>query len=384
MTDINSYTNLSDICRRFIKARRNYVTKGDESKTMFSVTSPFTELEGFRFASVGNCKFDFLNYVPTLDHVFLEEATLQGFERYLDMMFSEADKLEDFSYFKILSKLDTELFQQFTDIVKTGCFSRQSANSEYRVPISLISVAEFHLIENCSSLYTVKTTNIPLERSNIRVRLNTYFHALITLLNCSEDDILEVLYRRGILPSKEFQLISTQKELTIGLKRYRSSGLQEKFEQRFTNLEQLVGLMKPKFAYPNSNLCQALQQVFAMHPLYFSHQQSLLVETTFINDGKGCLDRAVRSRKRKGLSEQTQILPKKSKLKNEDTISVQEENVLAAAMLQHVPDLYLEPKKEFLTVNIDRELTPAVIILGLSNEKIEVLSVEVGQKIDQE
>lgn len=142
--------------------------------------------------------------------------------------------------------------------------------------------------------------------------------------------------------------------------------------------------MKPKFAYPNSNLCQALQQVFAMHPLYFSHQQSLLVETTFINDGKGCLDRAVRSRKRKGLSEQTPILPKKSKLKNKVTASVQEENVLAAAMHQHVPDLYLEPKKEFLTVNIDRDLSPSVIILGLSDEKIEVLSVEIGQKIDQE
>lgn len=374
---MNPNDTLSDVCLRFIKARHSYSSRGHESKVMFSVTSPFTDLEGLRLPSSSNCIFDFISYEPTLDHVFLDEASLEGFERYLDAMFCEADKLEDWSYFKILSNVDSAAYQHFTDIVKTGRFGKQSADSDYRVPISLISVAEFHLFENCSRMYTVKCTNIPLERSNIRVKLNTYFRVLMSLLNCSEDDVLDVLYRKGILPSKDFKLISTQKELTIALKRYRSSGLQERFEKSFVSLELIFGILKPKYVFPNTNLCQALQLLFGTHPWYFRHQQNLLIATNFIGNGKGHLDHAVQNRKRKHLIEKTEQMlyqPKKSKEQTETCSNPSEDNVLATAMRQYIPELYLPPDKKYLTIDIDREIIPSVLVFSLSDENVKILT----------
>lgn len=58
-------------------------------------------------------------------------------------------------------------------------------------------------------------------------------------------------------------------------------------------------------------------------------------------------------------------------------MDLKQENIMLTT-----PDLYLSPRKKILTVNIDRVLTPSVMILGLSDGKIEVLSVDLGQKMN--
>ena len=89
---------------------------------MFNVTTPFTDLEGLRFTTATNYPFDYLMYEPTVDHLFLDEPSMQAFERYIDMMFNETDKLDDWSYFKILRELGVEEFRHLSSTVKIGLF----------------------------------------------------------------------------------------------------------------------------------------------------------------------------------------------------------------------------------------------------------------------
>ncbi|KAH3707281.1 hypothetical protein DPMN_066682 [Dreissena polymorpha] len=57
--------------------------------------------------------------------------------------------------------------------------------------------------------------------------------------------------------------------------------------------------LQPKYGYPNTNLCQALEVLFVMHPLYRKHINSLHIETELIDGGKGRLVNAIPNRKRK-------------------------------------------------------------------------------------
>ncbi|KAH3800662.1 hypothetical protein DPMN_154300 [Dreissena polymorpha] len=145
----------------------------------------------------------------------------------------------------------------------------------------------------------------------------------MTLLDCSENDIVEILVKKGVLPSKNFQLVSTQKELTIGLKIVRSCGeiyeaLQTGIEMREMNAN--VYSLQPKYGYPNTNLCQALEVLFVMHPLYRKHINSLHIETELIDGGKGRLVNAIPNRKRKFAehSKDQSSLPKKMLCKTQE------------------------------------------------------------------
>jgi len=122
-----------------------------------------------------------------------------------------------------------------------------------------------HGIEEFSKVYSVKSTCLSLERTQIRLKLNTYFRAVMTLLDCSENDIVEILVKKGVLPSKNFQLVSTQKELTIGLKIVRSCGeiyaaLRNSIELReMTHVKYYVHSLRPKYGHPYLNLLQSLE-----------------------------------------------------------------------------------------------------------------------------
>ncbi len=158
----------------------------------------------------------------TLDHVFLDETNIRGFERYVGLMFGPYDG--DMCYFKILRTLLPDHYANLNAIVKRGKYLQLSPSELYKVLICLIPVIEFHALEDYSSVYNVKSSCVSLGRMHIRLKLNSFFLAVIELLNCTENDLVEVLYNKGVLPSKNFQLISTQKELTIGLKMTRSCG----------------------------------------------------------------------------------------------------------------------------------------------------------------
>ncbi|KAH3839069.1 hypothetical protein DPMN_112491 [Dreissena polymorpha] len=71
--------------------------------------------------------------------------------------------------------------------------------------------------------------------------------------------------------------------------------------------------LQPKYGYPNTNLCQALEVFFMMHPLYRMHINSLHIETELINGGKGRLVNAIPNRKRKFVEDpkDQSSLPKK-------------------------------------------------------------------------
>ncbi|KAH3851715.1 hypothetical protein DPMN_094199 [Dreissena polymorpha] len=138
----------------------------------------------------------------------------------------------------------------------------------------------------------------------------------MTLLDCSENDIVEILVKKAVLPSKIFQLISTQKELKICLKIVRSCGeiyeaLKYGIEMREMNANGYA--LQPKYGYLNSNLCQASEVLFVMHPLYRMHINSLHIETELINGGKGRLVNAIPNRKRKFVEDpkDQSSLPKK-------------------------------------------------------------------------
>jgi hypothetical protein len=136
----------------------------------------------------------------------------------------------------------------------------------------------------------------------------------MNLLNCSENDIIEVLFQKGVLPSKDFKLVCTQKELTIALKRLRSSNdFLERFGSELRKLESTLVLVKPTYGQPNTNLSQALEYLFTFHPLYRHHLRSLDVKTELMNGGKGRLPGAIPNNKRKYAPNQkdTSSLPKK-------------------------------------------------------------------------
>jgi len=311
------------LCEKFIREKRNFNANGHQKKYMFSVTCPFTDVEGLRFTSITNSPYDYLNYKPTLDHVFLDEPTLAAFERYVDLMFSVADEKIDMCYFKILKTLVPEHFATLTERIKKGRYMQSNPTLNYRLPICIIPVLELHGIEEFSKVYSVKSTCLSLERTQIRLKLNTYFRAVMTLLDCSENDIVEILVKKGVLPSKNFQLVSTQKELTIGLKIVRSCGeiyeaLQTGIEMREMNAN--VYSLQPKYGYPNTNLCQALEVLFVMHPLYRKHINSLHIETELIDGGKGRLVNAIPNRKRKFVEDpkDQSSLPKKMLCKTQE------------------------------------------------------------------
>ncbi|KAH3783256.1 hypothetical protein DPMN_161189 [Dreissena polymorpha] len=315
--------SVQTLCEKFIREKRNFNANGHQKKYMFSVTCPFTDVEGLRFTSITNSPYDYLNYKPTLDHVFLDEPTLAAFERYVDLMFSVADEKIDMCYFKILKTLVPEHFATLNERIKKGRYMQSNPTLNYRLPICIIPVLELHGIEEFSKVYSVKSTCLSLERTQIRLKLNTYFRAVMTLLDCSENDIVEILVKKGVLPSKNFQLVSTQKELTIGLKIVRSCGeiyeaLQTGIEMREMNAN--VYSLQPKYGYPNTNLCQALEVLFVMHPLYIKHWKSLQIETELIDGGKGRLTNAIPNRKRKFAehSKDQSSLPKKMLCKTQE------------------------------------------------------------------
>lgn len=287
---------LDKACEEFIKKKRNFSVAGHQRKCMFGVTCPFIDAEGLRFILITNNPYDFLNYKPTLDHVFLDEASIQGFERYVDLMFAPSEG--NMCYFNILKTLLPDQFSDLDNIIRRGKYLQTSVSSDYKVPICLIPVLEFQALEDNSLFYSVKSPSVSLERTQIRLKLNSFFRAVLELLNCTEDDLTEVLYKKGVLPSKGFQLISTQKELTQGLKLARSCGdLMSDLGSKLLQYEREVGIVKPKFCQPNTNLCQALQCLFAFHPLYQQRLKSLFVETELIDSGKGRLARAIPNKK---------------------------------------------------------------------------------------
>lgn len=365
------HISLAAQCEIFIRAKRNFNTNGHQRRYLFNVTSPFVDADGLIFTAITNSPYDYLDYAPTLDHVFLNEPTLQDFERYVDIMFDEKDETDDWCYFKIFKKLLPEDFQKFTSIIQRGKYRQSTSGEEYKVPICMIPIAEYHLLEEHSSVYSVKGSCLSLERSHLRLKLNSYFHALMTLLNCSEEDIVEVLCRKGVLPSKDFQLISTQKELTIAFKRYKSSGdTMDRLGDRLKELEATFAFIKPKYGMPNTNLCQALQTLFATHPLYLQHHRSLLVETVTINGGKGHLQRAIPNKKRKYTDNQRDqsCLPKKLAKGVQQTAN--NIDILADAMLEVVPERYLPPGRDYLTFKIDLEFLKTGGLIYLSEDAV--------------
>ncbi len=310
--------SVQTLCEAFIREKRNFFASGHQKKYMFSVTCPFTDAEGLRFTAITNNPYDYLNYKPTLDHVFLDEPTLAAFERYVDLMFSAADEETDMCYFKILKNVIPVHFATLYERIKQGRYMQSSPTENYRLPICIIPVLELHGIEEFSKVYSVKSTCLSLERTQIRLKLNTYFRAVMTLLDCTENDIVEILVKKGVLPSKNFQLISTQKELTIGLKIVKSCGeiygaLRNGIEMREMNAMYNLYSLRPKYGYPNTNLCQALEFLFVMHPLYRKHINSLHIETELIDGGKGRLVNAIPNCKRKFVKDpkDQSSLPKK-------------------------------------------------------------------------
>ena len=329
-------------CERFIRAKRNYNASGHQRRYMFEVTSPFIELEGLRFKLITNSPYDYLDYVPTLQHIFLREPTLLDFERYVENFFPEHEEMyEDLCYFKIIKSLLPDDFRDFPNTIRNGKYYKQTTGDEYKIPICLIPVIEYQALEQHSSLYKVKSSCCSLDRTVIRIKLNTYFRSLMAVLQCSEGEVLDILVRKGVLPSRNFQLISTQKDLTIAYRRYQSCGnLESRLADRIREVEKKPFLIKPKYGSPNSNLCQALQCLFNFHPHYQETHDSLFVSTDVL--GKGRLLDAIPNRKRKSQDSRRDQsnLPKKL---------LESDNILMTAMKLCVPELIvseLEPTNE--------------------------------------
>lgn len=290
--------DLHALCETFIRKKRNFEGAGHQRKNMFNVTCPFTDIEGFRFTSITNSPYDFLDYIPTAQHLFLTEPTLEAFEKYIDEIFK--NEQSDWSYFNILKKLSPMDFSKLTDTLENTNLSRR-VDKEVRtsIPICIIPVTEFAALEDYSRIYGVKSNNQSLERTQIRLRLNTYFVALIRTLNCTESDIIDVMHRKNILPSKNFHLVCTQKELTYAFRKIQTSGILSRIGIRLQVIENSGMVVKPLFGCLHSNLCQALECLFALHPMFAQFQDALTLETQLINDGKGILSNAKPNRKRK-------------------------------------------------------------------------------------
>lgn len=348
------------LCGKFVRAKRRLNVNGHERRYMFNVTCPFTCAEGMRFSLITNGPYDFLNYEPTTAHVFIEEPTLEAFENYVDEMFNDEIQ-DDFSYFKILKAISNSQFSNLVQNVNRGMFKNSSSDSNKKLPISIIPVIENQLLEDHSILYTVKSTSPPLERMYVRLKLNTYFVSLMKLLQCTEEDIINILYRKGVLPSRQFQLVSSQKALMISLKRfYSDTSLNDELKTKLRQLEINGNLIKPLWGNLNSNLVQALSFLFSTHPLYSKRLDSLLVKTKFMFGGKGYLSEVGVPMKRKctGQHRDQSALPKK--LIGDSNVSSQyetmENNILHQAMMECVPELYVEPNEDILTISIDRNL----------------------------
>jgi hypothetical protein len=380
---------LSKLCEEFIREKRNFNAGGHQKKYMFNVTMPFTDVEGLRFVALTNSPYDFLNYVPTLDHVFLDEPTLAAFERYVDLMFPVDDDKTDMCYFKLLKTLIPDQFATLHERVKKGRYMHSSPNETYKIPICLIPVLELHGIEYFSRCFTVKSTCLSLERTQIRLRLNSFFRAVMTLLGCRESDLIEILVRKGVLPNTNFQLISTQKELTIGLKIAKScGGIYEALKPAIELAEQRASInaLRPKYGYPHSNLCQALEFLFATHPLYRQHINSLSVKTELIDGGKGRLWNAIPNRKRKRVEnakDQTG-LPKKMLIRTggqEWSIKPPCQTVKPDVLPRQTTQEVLSMPLDFSNVVVKQEVVePTNIPLTVYSDAVEYSDVGVKQE----
>ena len=298
---------------------------GHERKHMFNVTSPFTDVEGLRFTSITNSPYDFLDYNPTPEHVFLTNPSLQAFGKYVDELFPANDQ-QDWTYFKILRKLCPEDFENLSNIIENSRQSRRSIQvGRSTTPICLIPVAEFVTLEEYSRVYRVKANNISLEKTQIRLKLNTYFKALLRVLNCQESDIIDILYMKQVIPSRNFHLLCTQKELTYALKKIHKSGTLARLGDRLRRMEINARIiLKPFYGSIHSNLCQSLEYLFGIHPLFSKFQNSLTIETQLNGDGKGILANAMPNRKRK-INENSRDLSKLPKRWRKNAIETQAE-----------------------------------------------------------
>ena len=299
MERITQYNSLSSAIQKFIRVRRNFDGNSHQRKYLFNSTCPFTDIEGLRFSTITNSPYDYLSYNPTPEHLFLRDASLESFRRYVSVMFCSNVESEDWSYFKILKKLIPEKFAKITDIVKSSTFRRALPSADFKLPICLIPVIEFYTIESFSMVYGVKSACASLEKTQIRMKLNSYFHALKRLLNCSEGDILDVLVEFGVLPNAEFTLVSTQKDLTVAFSLFRKSSLHESIGKSLMAFEYKGGVVKPYHGLGNENLHQSLVYLFCRHPLYINFQDCLFLDTEIENGGKGRLPTAQPNRKRK-------------------------------------------------------------------------------------
>jgi hypothetical protein len=334
-----------------------------------------------RFKLITNSPYDYLDYEPTKAHLFLEEPTLEAFENYVDLMFN-VDIKNDWSYFKLFKNLSPSDFNDLAETIHRGTFKNSSGSNQEKVPISIIPVIEHQLLEDHSSLYTVKSTSRPLDRMYIRLKLNTYFVSLMKLLQCSEEDIVDVLYRKGVLPSRQFQLVTSQKETMVSLKRFYSDmSLCDRLGEKLREVEQSGCLVKPAYGFPNSNLVQALSYMFSTHPLFMKHIDSLKVETTFVSGGKGYLSQVERPKKRKYAENprDQSSLPKKlvgesdvSRVQIEgerqSTIKQTANDILQQAMIECLPEYLVESNEEFLTLSIDRKLFRDGFLLCIREE----------------
>ncbi len=238
-------------------------------------------------------------------------------------MFDPRYDIIDWCYFKLLKKLTPHDYDNLAEIVKRGTFIRESASLEdYRLPLCFIPVVEYQLLEDHSWFYTVKSSNPSLERTHLRQKLNTYFRALMTLLDCSEDQLLEVMVSKGVLPSKDFKLLTTQKELTSALARYKRCGLHDRLVEALNSEESIIGMLKPAYGSPNTNLLQSIVEVFAWHPVYVASRDSLSLETFFF-DGE---------RKRRMSNHRP---PKRERKRRER----KRRDILAEAMYLTIPEL---------------------------------------------
>ena len=336
---------LYNLCSHFIRQKRNFSETAHQRKHMFNATCPFTELEGLRFSAITNNPYDLLKYAPTCEHLFLDEATLMAFERYVDLMFIDDDENDDLCYFKIMKNLSPVAYACIDTIIQNGKYKQTSATSDYKVPICMIPIIEFQVIEKYSSFYNVKSVCASLERSQIRYKLNTYFQALMTLLKCTEQDIINILYNKGVLPSTNFKLICSQKELTIAYKRYISSTDFQIELGAQLQIQENKGIVKPKYGYCHSNRCESLTALFSTHPVYMNHQSSLSISTYFIDNGKGCLIHAVRNKKRPYTEnpKNHEYLPKK--LLKDNVTTYMERDVVENAITLCLPKIRHSAKK---------------------------------------
>jgi len=319
MTQLAVNLNLCDAVEKFIRGRRNFDGCGHEKKHLFDCTSPFRDTESMRISPITNSTYDFLDYKPTPAHLFLKDASLDSFEDYVARMFRKEDEWNDWCYFKIFKKLLPPVYNNLVQLVKEGSFKRVKPSSDYKLPICMIPIMEYLTLEKFSQAYKVKTACVSLEKTKIRLKLNTFFMALKRLLGCSESDsdnesdIIDLLVKYGVLPSRNFSLISTQKEVTVACSLFKKSGLEEQLGKALVAFESQCVLVKPLHAFGNQNLHQTLIYLFQTHPLYKEYRQNLVIQTEIEGDGKGRLAHARPNNKRKYTdnARDQSLLPKK-------------------------------------------------------------------------